>query len=157
MKITLLVIGKTDKSYIKEAVEVYAKRLVHYIPFEMQIIPDVKNAKKLSTDQLKQKEGELILSCVPAGSELVLLDEVGKEFSSTGFAAFLEKRMIASTRQLCFVIGGAYGFSEQVYQKADLKFSLSKMTFSHQMVRMIFVEQLYRAFTITKGEPYHHD
>ena len=157
MKITLLLVGKTDKSYIKEAIEVYAKRLVHYIPFEMQIIPDVKNAKKLSTDQLKQKEGELILASVPTGSELVLLDEGGKEFSSKGFATFLEKRMIAGTRQLCFVVGGAYGFSEEVYQKANLKFSLSKMTFSHQMVRMIFVEQLYRAFTIIKDEPYHHE
>lgn len=157
MKITLLVIGKTDKSYIKEAIEVYAKRLVHYIPFEMQIIPDVKNAKKLSTDQLKQKEGEAIFSALAPGSELILLDEGGKEFSSTGFAALLEKKMIAGTRQLCYVIGGAYGFSPEVYQKADMKFSLSKMTFSHQMVRMIFVEQLYRAFTIIKGEPYHHE
>ncbi|MCF8370009.1 MAG: 23S rRNA (pseudouridine(1915)-N(3))-methyltransferase RlmH [Bacteroidales bacterium] len=157
MKITLLLIGKTDKSYIKEAVEVYAKRLVHYIPFEMQVIPDIKNAKKQSTDQLKQKEGEAILSALSPGAELILLDEGGKEFSSTGFAALLEKKMITGTRQLCFVIGGAYGFSPEVYQKADMKFSLSKMTFSHQMVRMIFVEQLYRAFTIIKGEPYHHE
>ncbi|SEH05391.1 Ribosomal RNA large subunit methyltransferase H [Candidatus Venteria ishoeyi] len=150
-------VGKTDKSYIKEAVDVYTKRLVHYIPFEIQVIPDIKNVKKLSTEQLKQKEGELILNALSSQAELILLDEGGKDFSSKGFSKLLEKKMISGTRQLCFVIGGAYGFSDDVYKKALIKFSLSKMTFSHQMVRMIFVEQLYRAFTIIKGEPYHHE
>ena len=157
MKITLLVVGKTDKSYVKEAVEVFENRLKHYIPFQIQVIADVKNAKKLSQEQLKQKEGELILAAVPAGAELVLLDEGGKELTSKGFANLLNKKMVTGTRQLVFVIGGAYGFSCDVYQKANWKFSLSRMTFSHQMVRMIFVEQLYRAFTIIKGEPYHHE
>jgi 23S rRNA (pseudouridine1915-N3)-methyltransferase len=156
MKITLLVIGKTDKDFVKQGIEEYQKRLVHYLPFELKIIPDLKNTKNLSENQQKQKEGELILDKVKSGDTLVLLDEGGKEFSSVGFSKFLEQKMLSGMKNLIFVIGGPYGFSEDVYKKAQGKVSLSKMTFSHQMIRMIFVEQLYRGMTIIKGEPYHH-
>lgn len=156
MKITLLVIGKTDKDFVKKGIEEYQKRLVHYLPFELKIIPDLKNTKNLSENQQKQKEGELILDKVKSGDTLVLLDEGGKEFSSVGFSKFLEQKMLSGMKNLIFVIGGPYGFSEDVYKKAQGKVSLSKMTFSHQMIRMIFVEQLYRGMTIIKGEPYHH-
>lgn len=156
MKITLLVIGKTDKDFVKKGIEEYQKRLVHYLPFELKIIPDLKNTKNLSENQQKQKEGELILDKVKSGDTLVLLDEGGKEFSSVGFSKFLEQKMLSGMKNLVFVIGGPYGFSEDVYKKAQGKVSLSKMTFSHQMIRMIFVEQLYRGMTIIKGEPYHH-
>jgi 23S rRNA (pseudouridine1915-N3)-methyltransferase len=156
MKITLLVIGKTDKDFVKKGVEEYQKRLVHYLPFELKIIPDLKNTKNLSESQQKQKEGELILDKVKSGDTLILLDEGGKEFSSVAFSKFLEQKMISGMKNLVFVIGGPYGFSEDVYRKAQGKVSLSKMTFSHQMIRMIFVEQLYRGMTIIKGEPYHH-
>jgi 23S rRNA (pseudouridine1915-N3)-methyltransferase len=155
MKITLLVIGKTDKDFVKKGIEEYQKRLVHYLPFELKIIPDLKNTKNLSENQQKQKEGELILDKVKSGDTLVLLDEGGKEFSSVGFSKFLEQKMLSGMKNLIFVIGGPYGFSEDVYKKAQGKVSLSKMTFSHQMIRMIFVEQLYRGMTIIKGEAYH--
>ncbi len=157
MKITLILVGKTNKDYIKQAVEVYVKRLKHYVPFDIVLIADLKNAKKLSFQQIKQKEGEMILNALSTSMEVVLLDEGGKEFSSRGFSKFIEKKTIAGCKHLVFVIGGAYGFSDAVYNRANQKMSLSQMTFSHQMVRMIFVEQLYRAFTIIKGEPYHHD
>ncbi|MGQ1911164.1 23S rRNA (pseudouridine(1915)-N(3))-methyltransferase RlmH [Marinifilum sp. RC60d5] len=156
MKITLLVIGKTDKDFVIKGIEEYRKRLVHYLPFELVIIPDLKNTKNLSESQQKQKEGELILDKVKTSDTLILLDENGKEFSSVGFSKFIEQKMIAGVKNLIFVIGGPYGFSQDVYNKAQGKVSLSKMTFSHQMIRMIFVEQLYRAMTIIKGEPYHH-
>jgi len=156
MKITLLVIGKTDKDFVKRGIEEYQKRLVHYVPFELKIIPDLKNTKNLSEAQQKQKEGELILDKVKTGDTLILLDENGKEFSSVAFSKFLEQKMLSGIKNLIFVIGGPYGFSQDVYQKAQGKVSLSKMTFSHQMIRMIFVEQLYRGMTIIKGEPYHH-
>jgi 23S rRNA (pseudouridine1915-N3)-methyltransferase len=156
MKITLLVIGKTDKDFVKRGIEEYQKRLVHYVPFELKIIPDLKNTKNLSEAQQKQKEGELILDKVKTGDTLILLDENGKEFSSVAFSKFLEQKMLSGIKNLIFVIGGPYGFSHDVYQKAQGKVSLSKMTFSHQMIRMIFVEQLYRGMTIIKGEPYHH-
>lgn len=156
MKATLLVIGKTDKDFVKKGIDEYQKRLVHYLPFEFKIIPDLKNTKNLSENQQKQKEGELILEKLKPTDTLILLDENGKEFSSVGFSKFMEQKMISGTRNLVFVIGGPYGFSEEVYKKAQGKFSLSKMTFSHQMIRMIFIEQLYRAMTIIKGEPYHH-
>ncbi|MCY1634518.1 23S rRNA (pseudouridine(1915)-N(3))-methyltransferase RlmH [Marinifilum sp. D737] len=156
MKATLLVIGKTDKDFVKKGIDEYQKRLVHYLPFDFKMIPDLKNTKNLSENQQKQKEGELILEKLKPTDTLILLDENGKEFSSVGFSKFMEQKMVSGTRNLVFVIGGPYGFSEEVYKKAQGKVSLSKMTFSHQMIRMIFIEQLYRAMTIIKGEPYHH-
>lgn len=157
MKITLLVIGKTDAAYLREGVEIYVKRLKHYIPFEIEVIPDIKKGKSLTVDLQKQKEGELILARSGPGKELHLFDEGGKTYSSKSFAHFLEQRMLSGVKELVFVIGGPYGFSEEVYQKANSKISLSRLTFSHQMVRLLCVEQIYRAFTILKGEPYHHD
>lgn len=156
MKIVLLVIGKTDAGYFVEAIREYASRLVHYLPFELQVIPDIKNVRNLSETQQKEKEGELILKTLQAGDYLVLLDEKGKEFTSVQFAAYLEKKMQTVPKRLVFVVGGPYGFSEAVYSASSEKISLSKMTFSHQMVRLIFVEQIYRAMTILAGEPYHH-
>lgn len=156
MKITLLVIGKTEADYLKKGIEVYLKRLSHYISFTMNVIPALKNTKNLTEEQQKQKEGELILTNTKPGDYIVLLDENGKQFTSVKFARYLEKMMVAGTRSIIFVVGGPYGFSEQVYSKANGKISLSDMTFSHQMVRLIFVEQVYRAMTILKGEPYHH-
>jgi len=156
MKICLLVIGKTDEAYLQKGIELFLKRIPHYISFEMKVIPDIKNSKNLSEDQQKEKEGELILQQISTSDELFLLDEQGMEVSSVEFARFLEKKMISGIKRLVFVIGGPYGFSGSVYSRAIGKVSLSKMTFSHQMVRLIFVEQLYRAMTILKGEPYHH-
>ena len=157
MKILLLTIGNTDKKYMKEGIDDYVKRLTFYIPFEMKVIPDIKNRSSLSTELQKEKEGQLILNQVASGDSLVLLDEHGIEFTSIGFSGWIEKKMIAGTRQLIFVIGGPYGFSNSVYQRSDFKISLSQLTFSHQMVRLIFVEQIYRAMTIIKNEPYHHE
>lgn len=156
MKISLLVIGKTDEAYLQKGLEIFLKRIPHYISFEMKLIPDIKNAKNLSEEQQKDKEGELILQQILSSDELYLLDENGIEASSVDFARFLEKKMLSGIKRLVFVIGGPYGFSGNVYSRAIGKISLSKMTFSHQMVRLIFAEQLYRAFTILKGEPYHH-
>lgn len=156
MKIKLVLIGKTDSDFIKKGIEEYAKRLKHYIGFEMIVIPDLKNTKSLSENQQKQKEGELILNQINPGDFVVLLDEKGKEYSSVEFSKFIEKQSISGLKNLIFVVGGPYGFSEDVYKKGNSKIALSRMTFSHQMVRMIFVEQLYRAMTIIKGEPYHH-
>lgn len=156
MKISLLVIGKTDEAYLQKGLEIFLKRIPHYISFEMKVIPDIKNAKNLSEEQQKDKEGELILQQTLPSDEMFLLDENGLEASSVDFARFLEKKMLSGIKRLVFVIGGPYGFSGNVYSRAIGKISLSKMTFSHQMVRLIFTEQLYRAFTILKGEPYHH-
>ena len=157
MKITLLTVGKTDVKWVREGLELYSSRLVHYIPFSLVEIPELKNVSALSQDQIKSREGELILKHLKPADELVLLDEHGREFRSVEFAEFIEGRMSRSSRDLVFVIGGAYGFSGDVYSRADSKISLSKMTFSHQMVRTIFAEQLYRALTIMRGEPYHHE
>ncbi|MCG6191203.1 23S rRNA (pseudouridine(1915)-N(3))-methyltransferase RlmH [Maribellus maritimus] len=157
MKLTLLVVGKTDKTYIKQAIEEYTKRLKHYISFEIQIIPDIKNAKNLTNSQQKTTEGKLILSKDYIGKEVHLFDEGGKMFSSREFAGFIEKKMVSGLKELVFVIGGPYGFSNEVYKQAKSKISLSRLTFSHQMARLLCVEQIYRAFTIIKGEPYHHD
>jgi len=157
MKIELLVIGKTDNKIIKDGFEIYEKRLTHYIPFSMNIIPDIKNVKNMSIEQQKEKEGIEILKRIDNTDLIILLDENGKEFTSKGFSEFIEQKSIAGTKKLIFVIGGPYGFSKEVYQRSNSKISLSKMTFSHQMVRMIFAEQLYRAMTIIKGEPYHHE
>jgi 23S rRNA (pseudouridine1915-N3)-methyltransferase len=156
VKILLLTIGNTDKKYMKEGIDDYVKRLTFYLPFEIKIIPDLKNRSALSEDLQKEKEGLLILNQVLPGDYLILLDERGTEFSSLEFSKWMEKKMIAGLRQLVFVIGGPYGFSKMVYQRADFKIAMSQLTFSHQMVRMIFVEQIYRAMTIIKNEPYHH-
>lgn len=156
MKIIFLVIGKTDETYLETGISKYIKRLEHYIPFEMKIIPDIKNRKSLTEDQQKKAEGELILSQINSGDDLILLDENGKTFSSVNFSQWIEKQMNLGNKRIIFVVGGPYGFSNDVYAKAKFKISLSEMTFSHQMIRLIFVEQLYRAFTIIKGEPYHH-
>ena len=156
MNIRLLAIGKTDDSKLQQLIDQYAKRLSHYVKFDLDIIPDIKNTKSLSEAQQKEKEGELILKKLSATDVLVLLDENGKQFSSVDFSSYLQKRMNAGIKTLVFVNGGPYGFSETVYAKAQGKISLSKMTFSHQMVRLFVVEQLYRAFTILRNEPYHH-
>lgn len=157
MKITLLTVGKTDIKWVDEGLEVYSSRLRHYIGFEIREIPELKNVSALSREQIKSTEGKAILKNVRDSDEVILLDEHGREFRSVEFASFLEKKMTLSSRDMVFVIGGAYGFSAEVYERADFQMSLSKMTFSHQMVRTIFVEQLYRAFTIIKGEAYHHE
>ena len=157
VKILLLTIGNTDKTYMKDGIDDYVKRLSFYVPFDIKVIPDIKNRSSLSEELQKEKEGQLILNQVSSGDNLILLDERGDEHSSIEFSKWIEKKMIAGIRQLVFVIGGPYGFSKMVYQRADSKISLSKLTFSHQMVRMIFVEQLYRAMTIIKNEPYHHE
>ena len=157
MNIKLIVIGKSEEKYIREAVEIYLKRLTHYINFEIVVLPDVKNAKNMSVAELKDKEAELILKHSAKADKVVLLDEKGKEYSSVEFSKYLTKQMNASVKTLAFVVGGAFGFSEKVYSQANEKLSISKMTFSHQMIRLLFVEQLYRAFTIIKGEPYHNE
>ena len=151
-----MLVGSTDKKYLIEGIEDYQKRLIHYLPFDIKVIPDIKNSRHLTADQQKEKEGKILLEHVSTGDELVLLDVDGVEFSSPGFAGWIEKRMLSGIRQVIFVIGGPYGFSESVYKRADSKMSLSRLTFPHQLVRLLFVEQLYRAMTIIKGEPYHH-
>jgi 23S rRNA (pseudouridine1915-N3)-methyltransferase len=156
MNIKLLAVGKTDDKNLQTLIENYQKRLSFYVKFDLEIIADIKNAKNLSEAQQKEKEGEIILSKISPTDELILLDENGKSFSSVGFSEYLQKKMNSGIKTLVFVIGGPYGFSEAVYQKANGKVSLSEMTFSHQMVRLFIVEQLYRAFTILRNEPYHH-
>ena len=156
MNIKLLVIGKTDHKNLQLLIDEYQKRLSFYIKFDFEIIPDIKNVKNLSETQQKEKEGELILAKLTATDQLILLDENGKSFSSIDFAAELQKKMNAGIKTLVFVIGGPYGFSPTIYAKAQGKISLSQLTFSHQMVRLFFIEQLYRGFTILKNEPYHH-
>lgn len=157
MNIKLLAVGKTDDKNLQALIEEYVKRVSFYIKFDVEIIPDIKNAKNLSVIQQKEKEGSLILSKVSPSDWLILLDEKGKSFSSTQFADFLQKRMNSGIKNLFFVIGGPYGFSDEVYAKANGKISLSSMTFSHQMVRLFFIEQLYRGYTILRNEPYHHE
>ena len=157
MKITLLTVGKTDKDWVKQGIDIYVSRLKHYIPFSINEIPELKNVSALSKDQIKAREGELILKNVKQTDDVILMDEHGKEYTSVDFASFLQKKISYEGKDIVFVIGGAYGFSDEVYKRANGKISLSKMTFSHQMVRAIFTEQLYRAFTIMRGEPYHHE
>ena len=157
MKISLVTVGKTDVKWVREGLDLYVSRLSHYIPFTLDEIPELKNAASLSRSQVKEKEGELVLRRIKDADEVILLDERGREMRSVELAAFLEEKISRGGRDLVFVIGGAYGFSEKVYARADARLSLSRMTFSHQMVRTIFAEQLYRAFTIIKGEPYHHE
>jgi 23S rRNA (pseudouridine1915-N3)-methyltransferase len=157
MKIRLLVLGKTNETFLRLAEEKYMSRLAHYVNFERQDLPDVKQGGQLGLEQLKRKEGQSILALIKEDDVLVLLDERGEELNSVQFSKWLEKKFQASSRRITFCVGGAFGFSEEVYQRSNSKISLSKMTFSHQMVRMIFLEQLYRACTITKGEKYHHE
>jgi len=157
MKIKLLAIGKTDNKHLIQLIEEYQNRLKHYIKFELEVITDIKNVKNLSEVQQKEKEGALILSKLQNTDDLVLLDDKGKHFTSIEFSQYLQKKMNSGIKQLVLVIGGPYGFSDTVYKKAIAKISLSKMTFSHQMIRLFTVEQIYRAFTILKNEPYHHE
>ncbi|MDR1764065.1 MAG: 23S rRNA (pseudouridine(1915)-N(3))-methyltransferase RlmH [Dysgonamonadaceae bacterium] len=156
MKIQLLVSGKTTQDFVKEGLDEYCARLKHYFPFEMKVVPELKNAGNLSFEQQKEKEGELLLKNFQPDDFVALLDERGSSFTSLKFAGWIEKKQ-ASARRLVFVVGGPYGFSEKVYQRANEKISLSKMTFSHQIVRLLFIEQLYRAATILNNEPYHHE
>jgi len=156
MNIKLLAIGKTDNKSLQTLIDDYTKRLSFYVKFDLEVIPDIKNVKNLSEAQQKEKEGELILSKLSATDQLILLDENGTTFSSVGFSDYLQKKMNAGIKTLVFVIGGPYGFSDEIYKKAQGKVSLSEMTFSHQMVRLFVIEQIYRGFTILRNEPYHH-
>ena len=157
MNLLLLTVGKTDVPWVKEGLDLYASRLQHYVPFQRLEIPELKNAGALRESQIKEKEGELILKQLTPSDGVLLLDERGQQYRSVDFARFLEKQMAQGRSRLVFVVGGAYGFSEAVYARAQGLVSLSSMTFSHQMIRVLFAEQLYRAFTILKGEPYHHE
>lgn len=157
MKINFLTVGKTSHSYIETGIAEYSKRISHYCPFSIQYLPDLKNNKSLSQAQQKQAEGTNILSAIDKSDYVVLLDEHGKEFTSLNFSAYIEKKMQTVAKRLVFVVGGPYGFSEEVYNRANEKISLSKMTFPHDLIRLVFTEQLYRAFTIMHNEPYHHE
>lgn len=157
MKICLLTVGKTDIGWVREGLETYSSRLSHYVPFSVCEIPELKNTSALTRTQIKEREGELILKAIKPTDRVILLDERGKEYRSVEFAVEIRRLSLAGGKDIVFVIGGAYGFSEAVYARSVGKISLSRMTFSHQMVRTIFAEQLYRAFTIIKGEPYHHE
>ncbi|MCR9181834.1 MAG: 23S rRNA (pseudouridine(1915)-N(3))-methyltransferase RlmH [Flavobacteriaceae bacterium] len=156
MKIKLIAIGKTDNLHLQQLIDEYSKRLGFYISFEIQIIQDLKNTKSLSEIQQKEKEGNLILKQIDPSDDVILLDENGKSYTSIDFSDFLQKKMNSGIKNLIFIIGGPYGFSPEMYQRANGKIALSSMTFSHQMVRLFFIEQLYRGFTILKNEPYHH-
>ena len=157
MKIAFWVIGKTSEEYLKKGCEVYQKRLPHYLKFEYEILPDIKNPKNLTTAQLLDKEADMVLKKLKNEDYLMILDEKGKEFSSIQFSKKIEKFQISGTKRVVFLVGGAFGFSPKIYQRANEKLSLSKMTFSHQMIRLFFLEQLYRAMTILRGEPYHNE
>jgi 23S rRNA (pseudouridine1915-N3)-methyltransferase len=157
MKITLLTVGKTDKDWVRQGLDIYVSRLKHYIPFSIVEIPELKNVSALSKDQIKSNEGELILKNIRPTDVVILLDEKGKQYTSVELAKIIQDKISYAGKDIIFIIGGAYGFSDAVYQRANSKLSLSKMTFSHQMVRAIFAEQIYRAFTIMRGEPYHHE
>lgn len=156
MNIEFIVVGKTDLKQVAELVEMYSKRINFYLKFHITTLADLKNTKNLSVEEQKKQEGAMLLKNFADSDYVVLLDENGREFSSVDYAGWLEKKMLSSTKRLCFVIGGPYGFSAEVYARSQEKISLSKMTFSHQIVRALFTEQLYRALTIIKGEPYHH-
>ena len=157
MKFTLLVVGRTVDKHFTALISEYTGRVSHYVPFDMEVIPELKGTKSLSMQQQKDKEGELILKSLQPTDMVVLLDEHGQEFRSVDFARWIERKMQTLQKRLVFVVGGPYGFSDTVYSRANEKISLSKMTYSHQMVRLVFAEQLYRAMTIIKGEPYHHE
>ena len=157
MRITLLTVGKTDKDWVRQGLDIYTSRLKHYIPFSIVEIPELKNVSSMSREQIKVREGELILKNIKPGDDMILLDERGRTYSSLEFAKLLQDKISYAGKDIVFVIGGAYGCSQAVYDRAGSKISLSRMTFSHQMVRTIFAEQIYRAFTIMRGEPYHHE
>ena len=157
MKIELAVIGKTSIGYLKQGIDEYIKRLKHYVPFEIKYIDDIKNTKNISEDQQKRTEGAKILSLLDKSDFVVLLDEHGKEYTSMQYSSYIQKRMLSGVKKVVFVIGGPYGFSQEVYERANDKISFSKMTFNHEMIRLIFTEQLYRAYTIINHEPYHHE
>ncbi|MBC7915881.1 MAG: 23S rRNA (pseudouridine(1915)-N(3))-methyltransferase RlmH [Pyrinomonadaceae bacterium] len=157
MKITFLVIGKTEDKYLREGIEKYQKRLKHYVKFDIIEIAELKNTKNLSEDQQKAKEAELIVKAISTTDTIVLLDDKGQEYTSVQFSGFISKKMLSGIHNLVFIVGGPYGFDNSLYTLAKEKLSLSKMTFSHQMIRLLFVEQVYRAFSILKGEPYHHE
>ncbi len=157
MKITFLVVGKTTDKRLTSLIDDYAERVTHYTPFSMEVIPELKNTKALSAEQQKQREGELLQKQLRKGDYVVLLDEGGRDFRSMEFARYIERKLTTVAQRLVFIVGGPYGFSDDIYKLAAEKVSLSKMTFSHQMVRLFFVEQLYRAMTILRGEPYHHE
>ena len=157
MKVEFWVIGKTNEAYLETGIRLYQKRIPHYLPFDYQIIPDVKKAGKKKPAELKQLEGKLVLDRLKPNDQLILLDETGKSFSSEAFAQYINKCLQLPKRRLIFLVGGAYGFDEALYQRANAKLSLSAMTFSHQMVRLFFLEQLYRAMTILRNEPYHNN
>ncbi|MCI6146115.1 MAG: 23S rRNA (pseudouridine(1915)-N(3))-methyltransferase RlmH [Sodaliphilus sp.] len=157
MKIELAVIGKTSIGYLKQGIDEYIKRLKHYVPFEIKYIDDIKNTKNISEDQQKRTEGAKILSLLDKSDFVVLLDEHGKEYTSIQYSSYIQKRMLSGAKKVVFVIGGPYGFSQEVYDRANDKISFSKMTFNHEMIRLIFTEQLYRAYTIINHEPYHHE
>ena len=156
MKVELWMVGKTNFGYLKEGIELYEKRLKHYLSLELKVIPDLKNSKNLKADQFRRKEGDTILQKLQKDDFLILLDEKGKEYSSVSFSKFMEDHFLSSKKRIVFLIGGAFGFSKEIYERSNSKIALSKMTFSHQMVRLFFLEQLYRAMTISKGEPYHN-
>lgn len=157
MDIVLLTVGKTTTSYIQTGIDEYCKRLKRYITFSIKSLPDIKNSRKLTESQQKEEEGKVILNELSASDHVVLLDERGEMFTSRGFSDFLQKGMLGGKKRMVFVVGGPYGFSPQVYSRANSLLSFSKMTFSHEMIRLFFTEQVYRAMTILKGEPYHHD
>lgn len=156
MRIELCVVGKTGFDYIKDGMAIYQKRLKRYVNFDLHVIPDIKNAKNLSSDQIKKAEGEKILKHLQKDDFLVLLDEKGKQITSVDLSKWIAGKMMDSNKKIIFQIGGAYGFSEEVYSRANFKLGLSKMTFSHQMIRLFVVEQIYRAFSIIRNEPYHN-
>src|SRR5690554_2445814 len=157
MNIKLILVGKTEEKYLKEGIEIFQRRLKHYIPFEIIIIPPLKDIKNLSANIIKDREGELILKQIEKIDKVYLFDEKGEEFSSRGFADFFQKNMNLGTKSIGFVVGGAFGFYKEVYSRVGGRISISKMTFSHQMIRLMIVEQIYRAFTIIKNEPYHNE
>ncbi|MDE6265772.1 MAG: 23S rRNA (pseudouridine(1915)-N(3))-methyltransferase RlmH [Muribaculaceae bacterium] len=157
MKLLLTVVGKTSTDYLIDGIDRYVKRIGHYIPFELKVLPDVKVPKNGTTDKQKQLEGSILLTELKPNDTLILLDERGKQYTSREFASFIDNKMVNSAGRIVFAVGGPYGFSQEVYARANGMISLSKMTFSHEMVRLFFVEQIYRAMTILRGEPYHHD
>ena len=157
MKVVLLSVGETDNEYFARIIEDYKKRVNFYLPFELSFVPDVKNRKNLSISEFKEEEGKKLLAVLHATDQVVLLDDKGKQVDSPGFARYMEKKMVSVPRRLVFVVGGPYGFSREVHDRANERLSLSAMTFTHQMVRMVFTEQLYRAMTILNNEPYHHE
>ena len=157
MELKLVTVGKTDVKWVKDGLDLYVSRLRHYVPFTLVEIPQLKNVSALTQEQIKEREGDLILKQLASGDSVILLDERGKEYRSVEWAEWIRQRLARGGKALVFVIGGAYGFSQAVYERAEGMVSLSKMTFSHQMVRTVFAEQLYRAFTIIRGEPYHHE